>query len=93
MRRGAGLPNPPGGPAILEPGRSARRRSMAAHHRRRRAVAIASLTVLGVLGVVLIVLGGGGGVAARSSVGAPGDGFFGRVHALAGSGAGSLAAR
>ena len=66
---------------------------MAAHHRRRRAVAIASLTVLGVLGVVLIVLGGGGGVAARSSVGAPRDGFFGQVHALAGSGAGSLAAR
>ena len=66
---------------------------MAAHHRRRRAVAIASLTVLGVLGVVLIVLGGGGGVAARSSSGAQRDGFFGQVRALAGAGAGSLVAR
>jgi peptidoglycan/xylan/chitin deacetylase (PgdA/CDA1 family) len=66
---------------------------MAPHHRRRRAVAIVSVTALGVLGVVLIVLGGGGGVAARSSAGAQRDGFFGQVGALAGAGAGSLAAQ
>lgn len=56
-------------------------------------MAIASFAVLAVLGLGLIVLGGGGGVAARAPAGAPRSGFFGQVKALAGSGAGSLAAR
>jgi peptidoglycan-N-acetylglucosamine deacetylase len=92
MERGA-LPKVPATPATLETGRSARRRSMAPHHRRRRRVAIASLAGLAVVGVALVLLGGGGGVAAHSTAARPRDGFFGQVQALAGSGAGSLAAR
>jgi peptidoglycan-N-acetylglucosamine deacetylase len=93
MQRGSGLRNPPARPAILEPGRSARRRSMAPHHRRRRAVAFGSVLALVAFGVLMVLLGGGGGVAARSPTDVSRDGFFGQVRALAGAGAGSLAAR
>jgi peptidoglycan/xylan/chitin deacetylase (PgdA/CDA1 family) len=67
---------------------------MAPHHRRRRAVAILALTsaALALLGLLLMVLGGGGS-AARSAGGVAQAGFFERIRALAGSGAGSLAAR
>jgi peptidoglycan/xylan/chitin deacetylase (PgdA/CDA1 family) len=66
---------------------------MAPHHRRRRALAIVSLIGLAVFGLALVVLGGGGGVAARSPAASARSGFFGQVRALAGTGAGSLAAR
>ena len=64
---------------------------MAPHHRRRRAAAFLALTVLAVVVAVLLI--GGGGVTADRPVGLPDHGFFGRIRALAGSGAGSLTAR
>jgi peptidoglycan/xylan/chitin deacetylase (PgdA/CDA1 family) len=64
---------------------------MAPHHRRRRAVAILVLIGLALLGVLLLA---GGGPTARLAATAPvGQGLFARIRALAGSGAGSLAAR
>jgi peptidoglycan/xylan/chitin deacetylase (PgdA/CDA1 family) len=66
---------------------------MAPHHRRRRAVAVAAAAGLAVAIILLAITIAGGGVAARRSGGLPRHGFFARVQALAGSGAGSLAAR
>jgi peptidoglycan/xylan/chitin deacetylase (PgdA/CDA1 family) len=62
---------------------------MEPHHRRRRALAILALIGLGMLGVILVA---GGGVA-RHSTTTPHHGFFAIIRDLAGSGAGSLAAR
>ena len=68
---------------------------MAPHHRRRRAVAILALIslALALVGLGMMILGGGGGVAARPAGGVAQGGFFDQIRALAGSGAGSLAAR
>jgi peptidoglycan-N-acetylglucosamine deacetylase len=63
---------------------------MEPHHRRRRTAALLTLIGLAVLGVVLLV--GGGRVAPRATT-TPQHGFFTIIRDLAGSGAGSLAAR
>jgi len=89
--RSAGLSRPPGKPAILQPASSARGRSMAPHHRRRRWVAAVLVIMVAIVAFVVAV--GGGGTAAPSAVNQPRDGFFDRIRELAGSGAGSLAAR
>jgi peptidoglycan/xylan/chitin deacetylase (PgdA/CDA1 family) len=66
---------------------------MEPHHRRRRAVAILVLIGLALLFTGALLLAGGG-PAARPAATVPVDhGFFARIRALAGSGAGSLAAR
>jgi peptidoglycan/xylan/chitin deacetylase (PgdA/CDA1 family) len=64
---------------------------MEPHHRRRRAVAILSLIVVGVLGVILA--SGGGGTARHATATTSRHGFFAIIRDLAGTGAGSLAAR
>lgn len=67
---------------------------MAPHHRRRRGVAILAVALLVMLAVVLVaVLVGGGGAATRLPAASARGGFFGQLRALAGTGAGSLAAR
>jgi peptidoglycan/xylan/chitin deacetylase (PgdA/CDA1 family) len=92
MESGAGLRNPPDDPAILPPVRPVRRRSMEPHHRRRRWIAVGSLIALGVL-AILLVAGGGSAAHAPGSATASRGGFFGQIRQLAGSGAGSMAAR
>jgi peptidoglycan-N-acetylglucosamine deacetylase len=91
MERGAGLSNPPGKPAIFGPARPVRRRSMEPHHRRRRWLAVVALIALVIVAILLI--GGGGRVHSPAAADSPRDGFFDRIHELAGSGPGSLAAR
>ncbi|MBV9604652.1 MAG: polysaccharide deacetylase family protein [Solirubrobacterales bacterium] len=65
---------------------------MAPHHRRRRWVAIALATLVALAAIVLLV-GFGGSAPSPSSTSLPRHGFFDRISKLAGSGAGSLAAR
>jgi peptidoglycan/xylan/chitin deacetylase (PgdA/CDA1 family) len=65
---------------------------MAPHHRRRRWAAAVALVVLVVVTIALVD-GGGGEVNPRSIASAPRHGFLDRIRELAGSGAGSLAAR
>src|ERR1700692_3106383 len=61
-------------------------------HRRRRAGALATVAVLALLvGAVVGAASGAGGAAARLSV-ASSHGYFARIKALAGRGAGSFAA-
>jgi peptidoglycan-N-acetylglucosamine deacetylase len=92
MQRSAGLSNPPGEPAIFGPARPVRRRSMEPHHRRRRWLAVAALIAL-VIVAVLLIFGGGGRAHSPAVASPPRHGFFDLIHELAGSGAGSLAAR
>jgi peptidoglycan/xylan/chitin deacetylase (PgdA/CDA1 family) len=92
MERSAGLSSPPGEPAIFEPARAVRRRSMSPHHRRRRWLAAVFLIALGPV-AFLVFAGGGGGVHAPSVASPTGEAFFDRIRELAGSAAGSLAAR
>jgi peptidoglycan-N-acetylglucosamine deacetylase len=91
MQRSAGLSNPPGEPAIFGPARPVRRRSMEPHHRRRRWLAIAALIAL--VFVAILLIGGRGRAHSPAVASPPRDGFFDRIHELAGSGVGSLAAR
>lgn len=63
---------------------------MEPHHRRRRALALLTLIGLAVLGVVLVA---GSGSVTRHPTSTPQHGFFAMIRDLAGSGAGSLAAR
>jgi peptidoglycan/xylan/chitin deacetylase (PgdA/CDA1 family) len=56
-------------------------------------LAILALIALGAVVAVAVVLGPAGGAATRSPAASSHDGFFGQVGALAGTGAGSLAAR
>jgi peptidoglycan/xylan/chitin deacetylase (PgdA/CDA1 family) len=65
---------------------------MAPHHRRRRRLALLSLIALLVV-AVMSVAGGGGSVHPPSAARRSRAGFFERIRELAGSGAGSLAAR
>ncbi len=69
--------------------KQAARRSNAPHHRRRRAAAVAVLAVLALL--VGIVIGAGGSAAHHPRTALAPPGFFARVRALAGGGAGSFA--
>jgi peptidoglycan-N-acetylglucosamine deacetylase len=65
---------------------------MEPHHRRRRWLAVVAL--IAVVLVAILLIAGGGGRAHSPAVASPArDGFFDRIHELAGSGAGSLAAR
>jgi peptidoglycan/xylan/chitin deacetylase (PgdA/CDA1 family) len=65
---------------------------MQPHHRRRRWVAAAFLIAVAIAAIV-VATGGSGTVHPPSAVNPSRDGFFDRIHELAGSGAGSLAAR
>lgn len=78
---------------MLGPPRGRRRWSRQRHHRRRRAVALGVLIVAAAAVVgALVWWGSAGGLAARHSGAAVSHGYFGRLRALAGTGAGSLAA-
>jgi peptidoglycan-N-acetylglucosamine deacetylase len=64
---------------------------MEPHHRRRRW--LAAVVLIAVVCAAILLVAGGGGVRAPSGATPPRDGFFDRIRELAGSGAGSLAAR
>lgn len=63
---------------------------MEPHHRRRRWLAIVALIALVIVAVLLV---GGGGRVHSPAADPPKNGFFDRIHELAGSGPGSLVAR
>jgi peptidoglycan/xylan/chitin deacetylase (PgdA/CDA1 family) len=68
--------------------RTATRRSAEAHHRRRRAFALSVVAAVAL--IAGISSGAGGGTVAQHKPSAP-AGYFGRIRALAGNGAGSFA--
>jgi peptidoglycan-N-acetylglucosamine deacetylase len=79
---------PPSLPAGLLHG--VRTRSRQSHHRRRRWFALGIVALLAL--IAGISAGSGGGSVVHHQVAGP-AGYFSRIHALAGSGAGSLAAQ
>ncbi len=70
--------------------RAGRWRTLAPHHRRRRAGALAG--VAGLAFIIGILIGAGSGSVGPGHVAVAPSGYFSRLHALAGSGAGSFAA-